>query len=38
MLISPPQKATNNILSYIARKTNIKYLSVFIEEHLNWGP
>ena len=26
------------VLSYIARKTNIKYLSVFIDEHLNWGP
>ena len=38
MLISPPQKATNIILSNITRKTPIKYLCVFIDEHLNWGP
>ena len=38
MLISSPQKATNIILSNITRKTHIKYLGVFIDEHLNWGP
>ena len=36
--ISPPQKATNVILSNVTRKTHIKYLGVFIDEHLNWGP
>ena len=37
MLISPPQKATNIILSNITRKTHTKYLGVFIDEHFNWG-
>ena len=36
--ISPPQKATNIILSNVTRKTHIKYLGVFIDEHLNWVP
>ena len=30
MLISPPQKATNIILSNVTRKTDIKYLGVFM--------
>ena len=38
MLISPPQKATNIILSNITLKTHIKNLGVFVDEHLNWGP
>ena len=38
MLISPPQKAANIILVNITRKIHIKYLGVFIDEHLNWGP
>ena len=31
------KKATNIILSNVTRKTHIKYLGVFIDEHLNWG-
>ena len=36
--ISPPQKATNIIWSNVTRKTYIKYLGVFIDEHFNWVP
>ena len=37
-LITSPQKRVNININNIERKSYIKYLGVFIDEHLRWGP
>ena len=38
MLISPTGKIVHINIDNIARKPFVKYLGIYIDEHLNWEP
>ena len=38
MVVTSPKKRVDTNIQHIERKDYIKYLGVFIDKHLNWGP